>query len=508
MEPARKKRRGADQVDSLGIYTTIPLKPGQTRKLRLLPATSRNDPLYADLSADAPSSEQYEALSYTWENEAKPCTIHIGTAVLSIGQNLDAALRQFRLSDTARWLWVDAICIDQGSDAERTSQIAMMRTIYRCANATLSWLGPDSAEKDGQSTIGFFRWLLLSDKAKKQLKNEASHKSLESIFKLYNARPQSEIGITLERLVSFCQRRYFMRRWILQEVGVARDSQFWCGDTNISGYDLADSASLLLFDCSPVPITTPFMRFMSLKRPEKYHASSKKSSRSDQGVGAELTEAQGLRALGALERFREFECFDGRDRIASLAWVDENSRLFSVVYDRWTEEVFYQFARTAVNLSPHCLACTLSSAARRPRAKSTAVPSWVPDWRVDRQESEVRLRLTSPRSKAMKSKTRLLRQTDTSTHKAEIIGSRLRLKLQGFHESPALVVADSSGVLEANDLVVSFLEDSSLRFNVAGKLRAVVLREESTDDWRVVAALELALSGKDASLVDVELDIV
>lgn len=78
------------------------LESGQIRKLELLPAPSVSGSLYTNLFVDHPGGKPYEALSYTWESDARPLTLNIGSAVLPIGKNLDAALRQFRLSDKSR----------------------------------------------------------------------------------------------------------------------------------------------------------------------------------------------------------------------------------------------------------------------------------------------------------------------------------------------------------------------------------------------------------------------
>lgn len=522
MEPARKRRRRESpprQTASFD-YSHFPIGLDETRKLELLPAKSQHDPLTANLLAEDPHGHhEYEALSYTWESEKRPCTINIDSMVLHIGENLAAALRQFRLKTRSRWLWVDAICINQEDPIERTAQVRMMTLIYREATITLSWLGVESEHGDGKATMGFFKWLLLNKQKQRQLQNATNPKKLDKVFREYNATaarsksPHSTVDVT--KLFAFCERRYFTRRWILQEVGVARDSQFYCGKTSINGYDLADAASHLLFHDSPMTISTQFMRFMSLRRPEKYHASSKKQASIEDR--RESDEIKGFRAIGTLERFREFDCSDGRDMIAALAWADPRSGLFSVDYGVSIEENYKRFAEDVLAISSECLACALSSAARRPRGGGTElpswVPSWVPDWRLDPYESAAKLRIVSSHSKGP-NKVRLLRQTESSSWKGILEGRALDLSLKDFHESQA-VTRDSKDTpaknLKPGDTVISILENNKLRFDLTGQVRVVVLRSVGEEDsWRIVGALDLieVKGTEEANLVDVNLRIV
>lgn len=387
----------------------------------------------------------------------------------------------------------------------------MMTEIYRCAETTLSWLGLDSPEKDGEAAIAFFLWLSRSPRVQNQLRRRKNPLALQKAFEVYNSQAKEKCEITQEKLLQFCQRRYFKRRWILQEVGVARESQFWCGDNSIDGFDLADAASYLLFESSPVPITTPFMRFMSLRKPERYHASGKKrAAREIEDKGnEEPTENEALRALGALERFREFECFDGRDRIASLAWIDGRSRLFSVEYEQSTEDLYVGFAETALRISSDCLACVMSSAARRRHAANPKLPSWTPDWRVISEENNARLRRLASRSRNRKS-VRLLQQSETSTFQANLNGASLQLSLEAFRESQAVVLGSQPIYLQPGDTVLALLENSSLRFELAGKLRAIILREDVAEShhWRIMGALDLEITGSNASLVDHDFVII
>lgn len=59
----------------------------------------------------------------------------------TVSENLYNALLHLRLGDRPRWLWVDAICINQEDMAEKSFQIPMTTSIYRNAQKVVTWLG-------------------------------------------------------------------------------------------------------------------------------------------------------------------------------------------------------------------------------------------------------------------------------------------------------------------------------------------------------------------------------
>lgn len=67
------------------------------------------------------------------------------------------ALRRVRDHRKARHLWVDAICINQQDDVEKTSQVAAMGNIYESAARSIVWLGQESLQRDCELAIAFIR---------------------------------------------------------------------------------------------------------------------------------------------------------------------------------------------------------------------------------------------------------------------------------------------------------------------------------------------------------------
>ena len=131
------------------------------RILRLYPSVVADCLLLARLFVHSASRQahlvpkgRFEALSYVWGDPARCSSIychqggdHDNTMVVPITESLDIAVRHLRHVDKPRDLWIDAICINQDDDAERSQQVAIMGDIFSQAWRVVVWLGPDVSGK-------------------------------------------------------------------------------------------------------------------------------------------------------------------------------------------------------------------------------------------------------------------------------------------------------------------------------------------------------------------------
>jgi hypothetical protein len=103
-------------------------------------------PLRVTLVEESLDTAVFDALSYVWGDQTNQVYITCNGKGLYIGQNLHAALMEYRHRlQFDRGLWADAICINQGDDREKTDQVQMMKHIYGAAGRTIIWLGPGEA---------------------------------------------------------------------------------------------------------------------------------------------------------------------------------------------------------------------------------------------------------------------------------------------------------------------------------------------------------------------------
>ena len=83
----------------------------------------------------------YEALSYAWGPPAIQYSITCNGAQLGVTEALAWALQYLRLRDAERYLWCDAICINQQDLHEKALQVKSMIRIFEKADRVIAWLG-------------------------------------------------------------------------------------------------------------------------------------------------------------------------------------------------------------------------------------------------------------------------------------------------------------------------------------------------------------------------------
>jgi hypothetical protein len=125
--------------------------PDAIQVLVLHCARNYRDPLNCDLVhqdrrrilKDTADHQYYEAVSYTWDNQDSSCPIFCNnrSSVLKVTPNVDSLLRYLRRISLARYLWIDAICLNQADSNEKSVQVMLMGNIYRQARKVRIWLG-------------------------------------------------------------------------------------------------------------------------------------------------------------------------------------------------------------------------------------------------------------------------------------------------------------------------------------------------------------------------------
>lgn len=131
-----------------------------------------------------------------------------------------------RYTNRERILWTDAVCIDQTNMIERNEQVPKMNRVYGQAESVCIWIG-ESYENSDQA-LEFIQSKVLSlwqfDKLCENLKEASNWAALINIMK----------------------RPWFSRRWVVQEIALAKRAELYCGNKTIDWKDFADAVSLFV----------------------------------------------------------------------------------------------------------------------------------------------------------------------------------------------------------------------------------------------------------------------
>ncbi|KAK1756469.1 heterokaryon incompatibility protein-domain-containing protein [Echria macrotheca] len=234
-------------------HNNVPLPDGNSiRLLALEPIVSGEDSrLQARLIATTlDGGLPYEALSYTWGKPEFDHEIHLPEGILKITQNLACALRELRDSDgqTRMLLWVDAVCINQGDNEEKSWQVGLMGRIYETASSVRIWLG--SGTDETKAAMGFLSGL--ANRAESLGVNRGvgtayigSHSGRLPTIEASPVEAGEILDAAVEAHVGeLFARSWFERLWVVQELTLAKEAVVQCGPDAISWVGFAQALTV------------------------------------------------------------------------------------------------------------------------------------------------------------------------------------------------------------------------------------------------------------------------
>lgn len=124
------------------LYTgNLLLEDDEIRFLRLRPG-NWGDGIQCELvKCPLRNPPSYFALSYVWGSRNVTRPILVDGHVFPTTVNLESALRHLRHQLDDILLWVDALCINQTDNEERTNQVQLMGRIYQSSKGVIVYLG-------------------------------------------------------------------------------------------------------------------------------------------------------------------------------------------------------------------------------------------------------------------------------------------------------------------------------------------------------------------------------
>jgi hypothetical protein len=151
---------------------------------------------------------------------------HIIKKRIYVKRNLYKALLQFRHHTMDLPFWIDAICINQADNEEKNQQIAKMPAIYSTATHVYIWLG--SPDPDGRSA-----------RAMDFIPELVQQYDVDELITPANTKKWLDLLVLMRS-------SWFTRRWVIQELALARDAIVHCGTKRVHWDDFSVAISLLV----------------------------------------------------------------------------------------------------------------------------------------------------------------------------------------------------------------------------------------------------------------------
>lgn len=351
--------------------------------------------------ADLDASPVYDALSYTWGDPRPPLYQSIGShewqkrrpvrcdgEIIYVTTNLFHGLQRLRglrqgsSTTQTRYIWIDALCINQANSAERSAQVAMMDEIYTSARGVIAWLGKDDLHTEPAiRLINYLSSIPEGDCPRfRGLPLSQAHPGI----------PESD----WKALVAFFRRSYFCRAWVVQELVLAPQIVLFCGTFTIMWQAIVNCLEYMSKTRSGKHLIDYICLFETLDDHVERGILPK--------LGAGIGIISGLRdnfSKGLLDASyivmigRGFNATDQRDHVyASFGLVKRALKANSIKsagslnlpdYSKSTREVFIACAELIFRHSENLL--PLSFVEDRPDRGSSlleSLPSWVPDMSI------------------------------------------------------------------------------------------------------------------------------
>ncbi|KAI1430263.1 heterokaryon incompatibility protein-domain-containing protein [Xylaria sp. FL1777] len=350
-----------DQDDSIRLAY---LEPGQ-----------KNDTICISLgNARLSDSPPYEALSYTWGDASQTTTIQISSdldgpepTAHSVTVNCCSALQRLRRAGERRALWIDAICINQESTAERNHQLGLMADIYAKASRVVVYLGEGDEYSDAAMDV--IASILDPPDYKSTPSSDYNETTLINILSTASDKC----------VASLFRRPWFSRIWVLQEIANAQSATAYCGGRELPWESFRDF----------VHYNTTTKWIKSIPFAVEY------SARESPPCWTDITQ----RLLGMLIDTRSYGATDPRDKVFALipllareqrllrAAYPESSRESSIDVSMLLPDILLNYDLSPcdvfISLAVYFLRHLGLGILRHVTGSSShlrTLPSWVPDW--------------------------------------------------------------------------------------------------------------------------------
>ncbi|KAF4977315.1 hypothetical protein FZEAL_6138 [Fusarium zealandicum] len=356
-------------------YTDLKDPKSSIRLLEVL-AGDPKTPLCAHLNeASLDDKPIYTALSYVWGKEPATEDIQIDGYSFKIRPNVSTGLHRLRKMIGTFKIWIDAICINQNHDDERSAQVSMMRWIYESARHTIVYLGEYERAQELRDFIGTVWKFIL------RFRRDNRHNPSVYVIKAMDLRSYGLPEGTDPRwhlMTQLTSHPWFTRVWSFQESLVSKKCLFIQGDFSCSQTKLFLTIRYLLQKQMLFPYITP----LSESELDGFESAGVRThmvlgSRDFSNLSSHLCGWSSSPFIILLRDSRASKATDPRDYVFSLIGVSDEADEPDLQpdYRQDVDEVYKRVAKFVVKAGYANL--LLDSTLNNPPANW---PTWIPRW--------------------------------------------------------------------------------------------------------------------------------
>ena len=328
----------------------------------------------------------YETLSYVWGNAPADHEIRLNDHSLLITSSLWEALRVLARERAGKFLWVDAICINQKDSSEKSSQVRMMGQIYQRAQRVIIWINRPGI-RSGRRQVD-----LITQTALKGFAQGYRAGWYAGVLTQYLENPRHEAfdkpslesfrgdGGYWPALVRFFDQDWWRRVWVRQELAMSKKATVFCSEHSVDWEDVAAMAHWVSLFTQDLDEKT--------KSWGAKHRSGAYSGEDFEDFRQTLQRGGSLDLQSMLIHARNCETTDPRDRVFAVLGMVEDFQSIHIDYDSSPAEVAQSAFKALANANGGLEALIFSQNPDR----TEGIPSWAPNISAEFSAQPSRLR--------------------------------------------------------------------------------------------------------------------
>jgi hypothetical protein len=331
-------------------------------------------------------------------------SVIVNGASLEIYESLHTILKSLRPRSTAesRVIWVDAICINQGSVTERNEQVPMMDRIYQTSWRTIVWLGSETKKSEdsfsmlndlAQDAVTLRNTSSASSLDKGTIADDVDSASLPAIIQQFLRRepiqsPKKDQYLARRDIWDIFSCDWWYRAWTLQEILLSSSIILVQGSHEIDWQDFCLAVDhglrtgIWYFMAAGTFVAEDIIPYLTIK-----------SLRLQLGLQRDPAPDQpDFRAEGVLkllEMCRQREAKDPRDKIYAIFGIVKAFQKLRPASDTvhrilmnpdYTNPVVYVYRMLTQQLIEATESLDVLGVC--PQSMRRGLPSWVTDWSI------------------------------------------------------------------------------------------------------------------------------